>query len=76
MPTPVVPGESVQLVDDDRAHVAEQQLVVDFAEDEHRLEGLRRRQQDVRRVGDHAAAGLRGPTSPCQSPTRRPTNPA
>lgn len=54
MPAPVVGGEGVRLVDDDRPHATEEAVRVDPGGEEHRLQRLRRREQDVGRVDDEA----------------------
>jgi len=56
VPTPVVPGEGVDLVDHDRPQVCEQRPGVDAGGHQHRLQRLRSGEQDVRRLAQHALA--------------------
>ena len=51
MPAPVVGGKGVEFVDHDRFDRAEQPGVVDTGRNQHRLEGFRGGQQQVRRFG-------------------------
>jgi hypothetical protein len=52
MPSAVVTGERMKLINNDRADVAQQVMRVDHARDEDRFERLRRRQKDVRGLRD------------------------
>ena len=61
MPAPVVAGERVQLVDDHRFDVPEQDARLRPGRHEHHFEGLRRRQQQVGRFADDGPAGARRP---------------
>ena len=79
VPAPVVPGEGVDLVDDDRAQPGEQPRWSTQRRDEHGLQRLGRGQQQVRRLAA-GSPSLAGPTSPCQArraaePDRRTTEP-
>ena len=54
VPAAVVAGEGVDLVDHHGAQIAEELPVLDLRADEHRLERLRRGEQDVRPLAQDA----------------------
>jgi hypothetical protein len=56
VPSPVVAGEGVDLVDHDAADVGEPPVVVDRLRDQHRLERFGCGEQHVGRLGQEAAA--------------------
>jgi hypothetical protein len=47
MPAAIGASEGMHFIDDDHSHALEQRPVVDAARDEHRLQGFRRREQNV-----------------------------
>jgi hypothetical protein len=57
VPSAIVSGERVDFVDDNSLNTTEQRLVFDSRRHEHHLEGLRRREEHIRRVSENRAAG-------------------
>ncbi len=68
MPSTIVTGEGVDLVDDDGTKVGEEGAVIDVDADEHRLQRLRRRQQNI---GTGTQDGLPSPVCDVPVPYRR-----
>ena len=50
VPAPVVTGKGVQLIDDHGAKVSEKSPMLEASRHQHHLEGLRSREQEVRRL--------------------------
>ena len=80
VPAAVVAGEGVDLVDDDGAQAGEERPVVDVGADQHRLERLRRGQQDVGRLAQDALAVAGADVAvperdPCARASRRTLEP-
>src|SRR5437773_1177871 len=55
MPTPIVAGKRMNLVDDDGSHVFKERSVVNSTADQHHLDGFGRGQQEIRRVSEDRA---------------------